>query len=84
MSPVANVIGKTHSAKLKQIVIGIIAVPPHAAQSALDLLTSAGVKAVLNFAPARLTVSHDIKLRNVDLSIELEGLSYFLQHKSHQ
>jgi redox-sensing transcriptional repressor len=66
----------------EQIEIGIIAVPLDAAQSALDLLVSAGIKAILNFAPARLTVPRSIKLRNVDLSIELEGLSYFLQHGS--
>ncbi len=66
----------------KQIEIGIIAVPPHAAQRVLDCLVSAGVKAILNFAPARLIVPRDIKLRNVDLSIELEGLSYFLQHEN--
>jgi len=68
----------------EQIEIGIIAVPLDAAQSALDLLVSAGIKAILNFAPARLTVLRSIKLRNVDLSIELEGLSYFLQHGSPQ
>ena len=67
----------------EQIEIGIIAIPPREAQSALDRLVSAGVKAILNFAPARLTVPHHIKLRDVDLSIELEGLSYFLQHKLH-
>ena len=65
----------------EQIEIGIIAVPPQAAQSILDLLVSAGVRAILNFAPARLTAPRHIKLRNVDLSIELEGLSYFLQHE---
>jgi redox-sensing transcriptional repressor len=65
----------------EQIEIGIITVPPQAAQSVLNLLVSAGVRAILNFAPARLTVPYHIKLRNVDLSIELEGLSYFLQHE---
>jgi redox-sensing transcriptional repressor len=64
----------------EQIEIGIIAVPLHAAQQTLDLLVSAGIRAILNFAPARLSVPRHIKLRNVDLSIELEGLSYFLQH----
>ncbi|MCH8289825.1 redox-sensing transcriptional repressor Rex [Candidatus Poribacteria bacterium] len=65
----------------EQIEIGIIAVPPHAAQRTLDLLVSAGIRAILNFSPTRLVVSRHIKLRNVDLSIELEGLSYFLQHE---
>ena len=65
----------------EQIEIGIITVPRYAAQPTLDLLVSAGIQAVLNFAPARLTAPRHIKLRNVDLSIELEGLSYFLQHE---
>lgn len=65
----------------EQIEIGIITVPRYAAQRTLDLLVSAGIQAVLNFAPARLTAPRHIKLRNVDLSIELEGLSYFLQHE---
>jgi redox-sensing transcriptional repressor len=39
---------------------------------------SAGVKAVLNFAPARLESRPDVKLKTVDLTISLESLSYFL------
>lgn len=62
--------------------IGIIAVPAHTAQRVLDLLVSAGVRAILNFAPVRLTIPRHIRLRNVDFSVELEGLSYFLQHES--
>ena len=79
---VRNIEQLPETVQSQQIKIGIIAVPLHAAQSALDCLVSAGVKAILNFAPARLTVPRHIKLRNVDLSIELEGLSYFLQHES--
>lgn len=70
-----------HVVRSEQIEIGIITVPRYAAQRTLDLLVSAGIQAVLNFAPARLTAPRHIKLRNVDLSIELEGLSYFLQHE---
>jgi len=68
--------------KSEQVEIGIIAVPPHAAQTTLDTLVSAGIKAILNFAPARLNAPPSVKLRQVDLSIELEALSYFLQHES--
>lgn len=62
----------------KEIEIGIIAVPAAAAQDALDQLVSSGVRAILNFAPARLQSPPSVKLKNVDLSIELESLSYFL------
>jgi redox-sensing transcriptional repressor len=39
---------------------------------------AAGIKAVLNFAPTRLRVGRDVRLKNVDLSIELETLSFYL------
>lgn len=65
----------------EQIEIGIIAVPPQAAQNVLDVFVLAGVRSILNFAPARLSAPRRIKLRNVDFSIELERLSYFLQHE---
>ena len=66
----------------QQIEIGIIAVPVEGAQEALNLLVSPGIRAILNFAPARLATPRNVQLRNVDLSIELEGLSYFLVQDS--
>jgi redox-sensing transcriptional repressor len=58
--------------------IGVIAVPADAAQSVADRLVAAGVRAILNFAPTRLQVPRDVRLQNVDLSIELENLSFHL------
>jgi redox-sensing transcriptional repressor len=58
--------------------VGVIAVPARAAQRVLNQLMSAGVKAVLNFAPARLHARLDVKVKTVDLTISLESLSYFL------
>ena len=66
----------------QQIEIGIIAVPVEGAQEVLNLLVSSGIRAILNFAPARLATPRNVQLRNVDLSIELEGLSYFLEQDS--
>jgi redox-sensing transcriptional repressor len=60
------------------IQIGVIAVPAESAQLVADRLVAAGVRAILNFAPARVTVPRDIRLQNVDLSIELENLSFHL------
>ena len=60
------------------IEIAIIAVPAESAQWVASQLIAAGLKAILNFAPTTLTVPDDVKLRNVDLSVELENLSYFL------
>jgi redox-sensing transcriptional repressor len=62
----------------ERIDVCVIAVPARAAQSVLNRVMSAGVKAVLNFAPARLDSRPDVKLKTVDLTISLESLSYFL------
>jgi redox-sensing transcriptional repressor len=64
--------------KARGIQIAIVAVPPEAAQAVTEQLVSAGIKAVLNFAPTRLRVARDVRLKNVDLSIELESLSFYL------
>ncbi len=64
--------------KARGIQIAILAVPAEAAQAVTDELVAAGIRAVLNFAPARLKVPRDVRLKNVDLSIELETLSFYL------
>ena len=58
--------------------IAVIAVPAHAAQSVLNLVVTASIKAVLNFSPAALSVPRDVKLISVDLTVSLESLSFFL------
>jgi redox-sensing transcriptional repressor len=62
----------------KGINVAVIAVPARAAQTVLNQLMAAGIKAVLNFAPARLRARHGVKLKTVDLTISLESLAYFL------
>jgi len=64
--------------KAQGIQIGVIAVPAEGAQPVADQLVAAGVRAILNFAPARVKVRRDVRLQNVDLSIELENLSFHL------
>jgi redox-sensing transcriptional repressor len=64
--------------KARGIQIAIVAVPTESAQTVTDQLVAAGIKAVLNFAPARLKAPDDVRLKNVDLSIELETLSFYL------
>jgi len=65
-------------AKAKNLHIGIIAVPADAAQAVAEKLVTSGVKAILNFAPTRIKVGRDVRLKHVDLSIELETLSFYL------
>jgi redox-sensing transcriptional repressor len=56
----------------------VIAVPARVAQKVLNQTMSAGIKAVLNFAPALLSARLDVKVKTVDLTTSLESLSYFL------
>ena len=65
----------------KKISIGIIAVPAKGAQEVADKLIKAGVECILNFAPAALIVPENVKVKDVDLSRELETLSYFLVNR---
>jgi redox-sensing transcriptional repressor len=62
--------------------IGIITTPAAAAQDIADRMIAGGITGILNFAPTRITVPEPIKLKNVDLSMELETLSYFLSKKN--
>ncbi|MDD4909692.1 MAG: redox-sensing transcriptional repressor Rex [Candidatus Omnitrophica bacterium] len=65
----------------KKVSIGIIAVPAKEGQEAADRLVKSGVACILNFAPVTLTVPDNIKVKDVDLSRELETLSYFLANR---
>lgn len=58
--------------------VGVLAVPARAAQRVLNQIMSAGVKAILNFAPVPLTARLGVKIKTVDLTTSLESLSYFL------
>ncbi|GIW72594.1 MAG: redox-sensing transcriptional repressor Rex [Planctomycetota bacterium] len=60
------------------IEIGIIAVPPEQAQPVAELLVAAGVKGILNFAPAALEVPPDVQVVNADLGFFLEQLTHHI------
>ncbi len=62
-----------------QLQMAIIAVPAEYAQVAADALVAAGVKAILNFAPVKVTVPEGIHLASADLSLELQRLAYYLR-----
>ena len=60
----------------------VIAVPAKVAQKVLNQIMSAGIKAVLNFAPVSLNSRRGVKVKTVDLTTSLESLSYFLARPS--
>ena len=59
--------------------IAVLAVPGDACQAVADRLVSAGIRGILNFVPRRLTLPEHVKVHYVDLSIEMETLSYYLR-----
>lgn len=60
------------------IKIAIIAVPPQEAQGVAEQLISAGVKAILNYAPITLKVPEHVKVQYIDPVIHLQRMSYYL------
>ncbi len=60
--------------------IAVLCVPADAAQTIVDRVVAAGVKAILSFAPAPLHVPDDVSLRAVNMATELEILAYSLTH----
>ena len=64
--------------RTENISIGIIVVPANSAQEVADKMVIGGIKAILNFAPVHIVLPPEIKIHNVDLSIEFEGLTYYL------
>jgi len=67
----------TRIAEERKITIGMIATPAPVAQEVADRLVNAGVRSILNFAPAVLTVPNGVSMRKVDLAIELQILSFY-------
>ncbi|MGF1572161.1 MAG: redox-sensing transcriptional repressor Rex [Sumerlaeia bacterium] len=62
-----------------QLNFAILTVPTHAAQEMTDRLVNAGITAIMNFVPTRLRVPDHVKVHYVDLALEMETLSYYLQ-----
>ena len=63
----------------RNLEIGIITTPVAAAQEVAELLVKAGVEGILNFAPRKLFIPDNVNLRNVNLAIEFESLSFALK-----
>lgn len=61
------------------IKMAILTVPASAAQEIANRLVECGITGILNFAPIVLHVPDEVVVSNVNLAIELENLSYFIQ-----
>jgi redox-sensing transcriptional repressor len=65
-------------ARRENVGIAVIAVPGAGAQAAVNIVVAAGVRAILNFSPGAFKVPRGVKLKNMDLTVSLESLSFFL------
>jgi len=59
--------------------MAILTVPSTVAQEVANQLVETGITGILNFAPIVLHVPEEVMVNNVNLAIELENLSYFIQ-----
>ena len=59
------------------IAIGIVATPAGAAQDVVDRMVAAGIGSILNFAPVVVNTADGVSVRNVDLAVELQVLSFY-------
>ena len=66
----------------QDIAIGVVCTPAGAAQDVADRMVEAGIRSILNFAPAIISVPAGVSLRKVDLSIELQILAFYEQRKA--
>lgn len=60
--------------------IAIITVPGNAAQDVADALYDTDIQGVLNFSPVTLTLPNDLPVRNIDLTVSLEVLSFVISN----
>jgi len=61
------------------IAIGVVATPAEAAQAVVDRMVEAGLRSILNFAPAMVVVPQGVTVRKVDLAVELQILAFYEQ-----
>ena len=59
--------------------LGVLTVPSESAQPVADALVAAGIKGILNFAPAILRLPSRVSLVSVDLTVQLEQLAFLVQ-----
>ena len=60
----------------------MIATPAAAVQEVADRMVEAGIRSILNFAPAVIVVPEGVSVRKVDLAVELQILAFYEQRKA--
>ncbi len=68
----------------RQVDIGIVAVPPEAAASIIDVLVSGGIRAILNYAPTSVSVPDTVEVKNIDPVLALQSMTFYLKTTASQ
>ncbi len=76
--PIHHVRHLKRVARRTNIRLVVVAVPAAAAQRVIDSLAAAGIKAILNFSPGTIVPPRGVKVKNVDLTVSFESLSFYL------
>ena len=77
--PILEMDELTEFVRQHKVRMAILTVPAAVAQEVTNLLVGCGITGILNFAPLVLHVPEEVMVNNVNLAIELENLSYFIQ-----
>jgi len=77
--PLLEMEGLPEFVRKNGVKMAILTVPAEAAQAVANQLIQAGVAGILNFSPIVLTVPEEVMVNSVNVAIELENLSYFIQ-----
>jgi redox-sensing transcriptional repressor len=72
----ARLVGEIKAAQIK---VAMLAVPATAAQKVTDLLMEAGIRAILNYAPTALSVPRDVQVQNIDPTVHLQRMTFYLE-----
>jgi redox-sensing transcriptional repressor len=75
---VADITTMEHDMQRADCNIGVIAVPAPSAQAIAQRMASAGIRAILNFAPTALQLRAPVLVRNIDVAGELSMLTHWL------
>jgi redox-sensing transcriptional repressor len=80
--PICDMAGFRKFVKRAQVHIAVVAVPAPAAQRVVDIAAAAGIRAILNFSPGALKVPAGVKIKNMDVTVSMESLSFFLAREA--
>ena len=78
---ITSVATMTEVLRQERVVVAVITTPASAAQGVADMAIEAGVRSILNFAPTTVSAPRGVAIRQVDLGIELQILSFYQEHQ---